>query len=343
MVEERWNPVSVRPSGLVFPEYLDPSGENGPTRVQARSARWDPLGRGWYADADRPRCVEQRILDAACRLPESGAVTGWAALRWRGAGYFDGLAPGGAEPLPVPLLLGGGNFRPVPGCTRSKAQLAPTEWEYLAGLRVATVQRALFDEVVRRGELWAGAEAVGMTAAGRLISVALFAESVAHRSGWEGVPLVREVIGVSRDDHWSPPEVRMHLIWELVAELPRALANCPVFDLDGNLIGIPDLFDPESGTVGEYDGEHHKAVAQHRSDVAREERFRDHGLEYFVVVRGDGRAMVADRMRRTRARAKFLSPESCAWTLEPPPWYGVPEPLDSFLRRTGHAERLTHR
>src|SRR5688572_24564659 len=114
MVDERWNPVSERPSGLVFPEYLDPSGENGPTRVQARSARWDLLGRGWYVDADRPQCVEQRILDAACRLPESGAVTGWAALRWRGAGYFDGQAPGGAEPLPVPLLLGGGNFRPIP-------------------------------------------------------------------------------------------------------------------------------------------------------------------------------------------------------------------------------------
>ena len=54
----------------------------------------------------------------------------------------------------------------------------------------------------------------------------------------------------------------MHLTWELVAELPRVLANRPVFDLNDNLIGVPDLFDPVSGTVGEYDGEHHRAIEQ---------------------------------------------------------------------------------
>ena len=343
MVEQRWDPTCGRPSGLVFPEYLDPTGENGPTRVQARSSRWEPLGRGWYVRADRPECVEQRILDAACRLPEGGAVTGWAALRWRGGGYFDGLAPGGADPVPVPLLLGGGNFRPIPGCARSKAQLAPSEWHYVAGLPVTTVQRALFDEVVRRNELWASVEAVCMAAAARLISVELFSESLFHRSAWTGVPLARKATGLARNDCWSPPEVRMHLIWELVAEFPRARANRPVFDLDGNLIGLPDLFDPESGTVGEYDGEHHRETDQRRSDVTREERFRDLGLEYFSVIAGDSRGTVAARMRRTRARAKFLSLESCAWTLDPPHWYRVPETLDAYLRRTGLAEQLTHR
>ena len=54
----------------------------------------------------------------------------------------------------------------------------------------------------------------------------------------------------------------MHLAWELVAELPRVLANRPVFDLNDNLIGVPDLSDPVSGTVGEYDGEHHRAIEQ---------------------------------------------------------------------------------
>ena len=135
----------------------------------------------------------------------------------------------------------------------------------------------------------------------------------------------------------------MHLTWELVAELSRVLANRPVFDLDGTLIGVPDLFDPISGTVGEYDGEHHRAIAQHRSDVSREDRFRDHGLEYFTVVRGDSRSTVAARMRRTRARAKFLPPESRAWTLEPPSWYVMPEALDAYLERIGMEERLTHR
>ena len=343
MVEQRWSPVCQRPAGLVLPSYVDPLGEDGPTRVQARSSRWESLGQGWYVPAERRRCVEQRILDAACRLRHGGAVTAWAALRWRGAGYFDGLAPGGTGVLPVPLLLGGGNLRPRPGCTMSEAQLAPSEWEYVAGLPVATVQRALFDEVVRRRELWAGVEAIGMAAAGRLISVDLFAASLRHRSAWTGVPLVRKAVALARDDHWSPPEVRMHLAWELVAGFPRALANRPVFDRDGTLIGVPDLFDPISGTVGEHDGEHHRATEQRRVDVAREERFRDQGLEYFSVVGGERRDAVVARMVRTRARAKFLPPESCSWTLEPPPWYDVPEPLDAYLRRTGMAARLTHK
>jgi len=135
----------------------------------------------------------------------------------------------------------------------------------------------------------------------------------------------------------------MHLIWELLAELPRARANSPLFDLDGNLIGIPDLLDPDSGTVGEYDGVHHRDTDQRRSDIAREERFRDHGLEYFSVVAGENRGTVAARMRQTRARAKFAPMETCAWTLEPPHWYRIPEPLDTYLRRAGLAERLTHR
>jgi hypothetical protein len=231
----------------------------------------------------------------------------------------------------------------VPGVSLSKAQLAPSEWEFVAGLPVTTVQRAIFDEVVRRGELWAGVEAVSMAAAARLISVRLFDSYVAYRKAWEGVPLVRKVLGLARDEFRSPPEVRMHLVWELIAELARALANRPVFDRDGNLIGIPDLFDPVAGLVGEHNGEHHRAIEQHRSDVSREDRFRDHGLEYFTVVRGDSRATIAERMHRTRARAKFLPPESCAWTLEPPSWYRMPEPLDAYLERMGMVERLTHR
>jgi hypothetical protein len=342
MEHVRWDPVCSRPPGLVLPSHLDRTGEDGPTRVQARSSRWQRVASGWYAPADRPECVEQRILDAACRLRQGDAVTAWAALRWRGGAFFDGLGPGGEEQLPVPLVVSS-SLQSLPGITLSKIQLAPSEWEFVAGLPVATVQRALFDEVVRRGELWAGVEAVCMAAAARQISVRLFSSYVAHRKAWEGVPLVREVLGLSRDDYRSPPEVRMHLVWELVAEFERALANRPVFDLDGNLIGIPDLFDPVAGVVGEYNGEPHKGIDQHRKDVAREDRFRNRGLEYFTVVRGDSRSTVAARMVSTRARAKFLPPESCAWTLEPPSWYRMPESLDEYLDRMGMVERLTHR
>ena len=129
----------------------------------------------------------------------------------------------------------------------------------------------------------------------------------------------------------------------LLAELPTPLCNRSVFDLDGQLLGMPDLFDPVAGLVGEYDGAHHKDVVHHRSDVSREELFRNHGLEYFEVVQGDSRETAAQRIRDARARAKFLPPESRAWTLERPPWSPEPESLDDYLRRTGRVHELTHR
>ena len=117
----------------------------------------------------------------------------------------------------------------------------------------------------------------------------------------------------------------MRIIWVLDAELPPPLCNRAVFNRDGRLLGYPDLFDPIAGVVGEYAGADHRDPERHRADVAREELFRDHGLEFFTVVGEDLNVLerVVRRMHAARTRAKFLPPESCAWTLEPPPgWRG---------------------
>ncbi|RLV50474.1 hypothetical protein D9V37_00305 [Nocardioides mangrovicus] len=289
--------------------------------------------------------VEQRILEQGSRVRGGGAVTAWASLRWRGAAYFDGTGPSG-EQLAVPLVVGRDKIREGPGITVCQEQIAPSERELVDGLWVTTVQRALFDEVRRLGALRPGVAAVDMTAAAELISVWLFASYVWHRHAWTGVPLVREVLPWAIDESRSPMETLLRLCWEIDAGLPRPLCNVPVFDaMDGRLLGVPDLFDPVAGVVGEYDGAHHKDADQHRADVVREGGFRDHGLEYFAVVEGQlrQRRAVAERARRTRERAKFLPPESCAWTLTPPPWWTPTPTLDERLERAGMVERLTHR
>jgi hypothetical protein len=175
-----------------------------------------------------------------------------------------------------------------------------------------------------------------------LISTRLFAEYVAHRGPWTGIQGARDAVRLAVDDCRSPQEFRMLMVWLLDAELPRPLCNREVFDLEERLIGIPDLFDPEAGLVGEYQGADHKDGYQHRDDVEREEKFRDHGLEFFEVVGGDlsRRQLVVERMRNARRRAKFLPPESRAWTLEPPPWRPRPETVHDYLVRTGRADRL---
>lgn len=342
-----WKPVCTRPTGLVVPFRVDPDGKEGPTRGRAAGPGFRRAGPGLYVPTSAPECVEQRIVEQAARLrPDgsSGCVTGWAALRWRGAAYFDGLSEGSMEPLPVPIALGGAgaNLRPWPDCAISRMRLAPTEREVIDGVPVATVQRALFDEVRRRGELWSAVTAIDMTAAAGLISVWLFATYVADLNSRSGSPLAREAVSLAVDESWSPREPWMRLVWLLVADLEPPLVNRSVYDLDGNLLGIPDLLDPVAGLAGEYNGEHHKSVDQARGDVEREERFRDHGIECFAVVRGDSRRVAAARMLAARERAKFLPPESRAWTVVRPARDPEPETLDERLARLGLVEQLTH-
>jgi hypothetical protein len=341
MTRHRWDPVCVRPETLVRPVPVDPSGANGPTKRQAAGRRFRQTSPGLYVPADvDPAVVEQRILEQAQRIRAEGAVTGWASLRWRGAAFFDGTGPRG--PLPVPLAAGQARLRKDPRIAISQAQLAPTERTYLAGVWCATVQRALFDAMRTANDVRSAVVCMDMAAAARLMSVELMSRYVTLRPAWTGVPLVREALRLSSNDSRSPQETRMRLVWVLDAGLSTPLCNVPVFDRDGRLLGYPDVLDAVAGVGGEYDGEDHKGRERHRADVAREQLFRDHGLEYFTVVEGDmqDRALVVDRMHSARRRALFEPPEQRAWTLDPPPWWRGEDDLNTHLLRTGQAPYL---
>lgn len=245
--------------------------------------------------------------------------------------------------MPVPLVVGT-DLRPDSRVWLSFEQLAPTERILVDGLACTTVQRALFDEMRRTGGLWHAVRSMDMAAAAGLISVSLMAEYVERRYAWFRVPLVRRALLLARDESRSPQETTMRLVWVRVARLQPPLLNQPVFTPGGSLIGLPDLFDPVAGLVGEYDGADHLRDDRRRRDTTREERFRDSGLEYFRVVRGELHDVesVAMRMLRARARAPFTPPDRRRWTLDPPPGYPVPEMLDQRLERTGMAALLTH-
>lgn len=281
--------------------------------------------------------VEQRILEAGASLQRGEAITGWAALRWRGAAFFDGwLADGSLRPIRV--VRRSGARQPSKGdLIHHRHGLAPYDAEEIGGLRCTSVARALFDEMRLAGNVRDAVVSLDMAAAAGLISVSLLAEYVAGRRGWEGVPLVRQAIGLAVDRSLSPQETRLRLVWILDAGLPEPLCNPPVFDRHGKLLGHPDLLDVEAGLVVEYDGAHHRSQRRHRSDVARESRFRDHGLEYATVVVGDliDREVVVGRLLAARRRARFDPPDARLWTLTPPPWWDAPEPLDRRLRRLG--------
>ena len=325
------------------PVRVDPTGRIGPTKRQATGPFYRQTSTGLYVPADTDSdVVEQRIFEQAHRLRSEGAVTGWAALRWYGASFFDGTAHGGTVKLPIPLAVGQSRLREDPRIALLQAQLAPTERINVAGIWCTTTQRALFDAMRLADDVRSAVVCMDMAAAARLISVALMTSYVALRPAWTGVPLVRAALRLASNDSRSPQETRMRLVWILDALLPTPLCNVPVFSLAGRLLGYPDLFDPVAGVAGEYDGADHKDAARHRSDVAREALFRNHGLECFTVVGGDllDRQMVVDRMHGARRRARFDPPEKRLWTLQPPAWWKSEEDLDTHLLRTGEAPLL---
>lgn len=326
-----------RPTGLVAPAPLDPTGCAGPTRGQVRSGRWAQVAPRWYVPVEgRPDCVEQRIFEQGARVAriDGGAVTGWASLRWQGAAWFDGLTDDGTGEVPVPLRTSTSTLRAHPASTTSAVHVPPHDRHVVAGLKVTTPLRAVFDEVVAREELWAGVTVISMALSAGLIDDDDLWFYADHRCAWTGIESFRRAWPLATSRCASSREVWLLMAWR-AAELPEPLVNEPVFALDGSLIGVPDLFDPGRGFAGEYLGAYHwRSPGQRGRDLARGERFRYHGLRPVEVAQGDTRGAAMHRLRSAWERCAATPPSRRTWTLEKPQWWHeVEERRAKDLRR----------
>jgi hypothetical protein len=311
--------------------------------------RWRRTSLGLYVSSTvSDDAVEQRIVEQAARLPDRGAVTGWAALRLLGGAYFDGLSDGGRTRLPVLLAVGrAGTLKSGRGALVSRESLEDSEINLVQGVRCTRPLRALFDEMRRAGDARAAAVDLDMAVAARLVAIWQLAEYAAARTTWRRASVVATAVPLADERSRSPAESRMRLVWVLDAALPRPLCNRPVFDLRGRHLGTPDLLDVEAGVVGEYDGAVHLRTGGRARDIAREGRFRGAGLEYFTVVGSDlhDRDVVVERMLTTRDRALSLDVPR-RWTIVAPEgWeadlsYGEELRLREWWHRRPHGDEL---
>ncbi|HET7682506.1 MAG TPA: hypothetical protein VFK34_02415 [Marmoricola sp.] len=296
----------------------------GPTRGQAAGRKWRQTSRGLYVPATvTDDVVEQRIMEQASRLPEGGAITGWAALRLAGGNYFDGLEADGKTRVPVPLAVGqGSGMRSGRGAVVSSEPLPADAVREIAGIPCVRPVRALFDEVRRLGDVREGCVAIDMAAAARLVAIWQLSDFLHEHRSWRRSRIVDGALCLADERSRSPAEPRMRNIWILDAGLPVPRSNRPVFDLEGNHLGTPDLLDVTAGVVGEYDGAVHLKTSKRGKDIAREERFRSAGLEYFTVVGSDLHDidLVVRRMQRTRERSLQTGRERRWTTTAPPGW-----------------------
>lgn len=307
-------------TGLTRPVHVDPTGVAGPTPGQARGPRYRSTSRGLFVPAsvsdDTPK---QRILEAATAVPH-GAVTGWAALRWLGGTWFGGLGRAG-ERRPVAISCRHKHLA-QPGLRISQEGWCPeSDVLQVDGVRVTTAARSVYFEMRFASSLVEAVIALDMACFSDLVSIDELDEFVRNHGPRTGVGRARLAVALADENSWSPQETATRLYW-LRADLPPLACNRPLFDLEGQLLGTPDLMEPVAGVVVEYDGAVHLRTSQRRHDRNREEAFRDVGLEYVVVMAGDLAAeSTTRRFRAAHARASASSGRPRGWTLEPPTWW----------------------
>lgn len=329
-------------AGVVLPVRVDPKGIDGPTPKAVRNKKkWRRVGRGWYvpteADPDR---LDQRIVEAMAGLPDTAAVTGWAALGWERGRWFTGLAADGTTRLPVPVALDDQRL------TAQRSGLLPSEdWLFesdittVDGLRITVPNRSVTFETRRARTLVRAVQVIDMAAYDDFIDLEDLSTYVDRLVARQGIKLTRRALPLARENTWSPQEVTMRLMWDAAVTCPVLLCNAPVFDRSGNHLFTPDLFDPMTGVAGEYNGRVHLDEDPFRRDLDKEAAYRHHGIEVVTMMSAD-RYDVDNVERRLRAAYDRAGrrPLSGSWTLDQPDWW-VDTSTVARRRALGQSER----
>lgn len=205
-----FHPRRAQPLAFTVPSSLDPAGVRGPTRDEARCGNWARVGPNLYLPAhverDRP---EQRAVELASRWPRA-AVSGWGALWFHAAAYFDGKGPDGVMPLPLVVSLG-----PERGCRVSESvrlSYEPRRYDdvtHVQGVMVTTPVRALFDDA-RIAPGWREAVvAVDMAVAAGVVTLTDITAYAGARRRWRRAVRVLDVLPRCSPRSASPNETRL--------------------------------------------------------------------------------------------------------------------------------------
>ncbi|NUR09175.1 MAG: hypothetical protein HOQ45_19485 [Nocardioidaceae bacterium] len=311
-------------SGVVLPVRMDPTGLSGPKRRESAGPDWRGAGPGWFVPAWVDDGPQQRIVEAATRLPATGGVTGWAGLHWGGGRYFNGLDGTGEARLPVPLALDNRRrLRPQPGIELCEEFLADGDITTIDGLPVTLHERSVCRLLRTTRSLERRVAILDMAAFDDLCSLSEILDyAVARLSGRPYVSRIWSALPLAHENSWSPREPVMRLVWTLAGRFPTPLVNAPIFDLADNHLVTPDLLDPVNLVAGEYDGAVHEGLEPRRRDLNREELYRELGLELVTMLSTDDRDR-SDFLRRLASAYDRAArrPAPSGWTLEQPSWW----------------------
>jgi hypothetical protein len=299
---------------------------DGVPRRALAGRSWRQVALGWHVPADAPRTPAQRVVEAVEVVPR-GRLSGWAAAYVLGADVFDGRDALTGRTEDVRMVLPPSASRVIATGVRCvRVELDDQEVTRRHGVHLTAPLRTAVDLAREAPDLVEAVVALDCLLGARVLRPQQLAE-LATVSSLRGAAQARRAATLARVGVRSPWETRLRLFAQLELRLPEQLVNVPIFDLDGNFLGAPDLLDVEAGLALEFDGAGHRERERHRTDNVREEGFERHGL---VVVRADsldltqhrpqlGRRIVAGRQDAVRN----LAPRR--WTIEAPSWWrGLP-------------------
>ncbi|HEX6936882.1 MAG TPA: hypothetical protein VF227_10215, partial [Actinomycetes bacterium] len=283
---------------------------------------WTRALRGVYRWGDRRGEVGDRIAEVAAVLPPGAAIGGWASLWRHGATDLDGVglavrrvsrlprsraavpAPRHVELEPAPILVCIGpraRIRPRPEIDISRRRLPAEDVVDIDGVPYVRPERAAVDLTGRQPPELGLASIDACLRAGATTPEALEQYLLEHTRVY-GRPKIRTLVRLADGRARSRPESVMRWIWVVEAGLTRPLVNHGICDSSGSLLGEPDLLDPESGLVGEFDGGHHRELRRHTADNIREELFEALNLEVVRATSIDLWQRRPELVRRIRAK-----------------------------------------
>lgn len=337
-VPDRSRPL---PDRLVTrPFGLQAAAAAGLSRYDVGGPLWRRTTRGLYLwSAMDPSAALTRIQLAVELLPPGAAIGGWASLYLQGATDLDGgsdmrvrrtarLRPsraGGRRtpvlpttgPAPVLICVGpGAQIRPRAEIDVSRRLLCPDDVVLVGDIPCVRASRSLVDLVGRQPSEEA-LMSIDAALRGETTEPDEIAAYLREHPRVTDAARIWRLLRLADGDARSCPESRLRWIWVVSAGLPEPLVNRALEDGHGQLLGIPDLFDPASGLVGEYDGSQHRELHAHTADNVREEGFERHNL---LVVRASAvdifsrrqqlverlRAAYRDGLARDRSRDRWV-------------------------------------
>ena len=286
--------------------------------------------------ANIERTAAQRIVEASAVLGDGEAVTGWAALHWARAAWFNGTLDG-VEPRDVPVLARR-HLVGQPGYAVSQEYLSPADIAVVDGLPITQALRSVTFEMRYAKDLGDAVVALDMACYSDVVSLAEMAAYVAGLGPITGIQQARDAVALGEENSWSPQETRMRGVWTQRAALPRPRCNVPVFTVQGRHVGTPDLFGG-TGLVGQYNGSAHLSLAGAAIDIKTEAAYRDLGLETVTMVASDWADLDGFVARlRSAARRALAHTGPRRWTLDPPAWWTSTATV-AQRRALGEAER----